>query len=263
MSVPVGFVSIVGAGPGDPELVTVRGLKRLREADAVVHDRLVPSELLAECDPGARIYNVGKIPGTTHCSFQDEINDLLIALAKEGLKVVRLKGGDPFIFGRGGEEMITLAEHNIPFEIVPGITSAIAGPAAAGIPVTHRGVSTSVTVLTGHAREGTPDHSHHDWKALARMKGTLVFLMAVENLESIVSSLLHQGRSPDEPAALIRMATTPSQESVFGTLSNIAVLALERDLRPPAVLVIGDTINVALQCMESRTEPQNTATPSS
>ncbi|MDQ3856682.1 MAG: uroporphyrinogen-III C-methyltransferase [Chloroflexota bacterium] len=239
-----GFVSLVGAGPGDPELLTLKGLRRLEEADAVVHDRLVPRELLGYCRTGAELYDVGKAPGLPSPT-QLEINALLVRLGLDGQRVVRLKGGDPFVFGRGGEEALALAEAGVPFEIVPGVSSALAAPAAAGIPVTHRGVAGAVTIATGHERAGAPDGGTHDWEALARTRGTLVFLMAVEHLETIVESLLEHGRAPDEPAALVRQGTTEEQTLLTGPLKEIHTLALASGLTPPAVLVVGPTVGLA------------------
>jgi uroporphyrin-III C-methyltransferase len=208
----------------------------------VVHDRLICPELLDHCPPEAERYDVGKAPGHHSCR-QDEINDLLVQLGRAGKRVVRLKGGDPFVFGRGSEEALALAAAGIPFEIVPGVSSAIAVPAAAGIPVTHRGLAPSVTIATGHPRaDGADDH---DWVSLARLRGTLVFLMAVENLEHIVEQLLTHGRCGDEPAAMIQSGTTSRQRSVFAPLRTIAHTARDAEIRPPAVLVVGATVELA------------------
>ncbi len=240
----IGLVSLVGAGPGDPELMTLKGLRRLREADAVVYDRLVCRELLEECRPGAELYDAGKAPGTgRHGAGQEATNRLLVTLARQGKSVVRLKGGDPYVFGRGGEEALALVRAGVRFEVVPGVSSALAAPAAVGIPVTHRGIARSVTIATGHdSRDGD---GGHDWEALARSGGTLVFLMPVEHLESIAARLLEHGRSPAEPAALVRWATTPEQEVVFAPLSGIAEAAARASLRPPATLVVGPTVALA------------------
>ncbi|MDP9350576.1 MAG: uroporphyrinogen-III C-methyltransferase [Chloroflexota bacterium] len=239
---PRGFVSLVGAGPGDPELLTLRALKRLRQAEAVVYDRLIAPELLDHCPPTAERHDVGKIPGRHGHGRQEEINSLLVSLGEAGKRVVRLKGGDPFVFGRGGEEALALAEAGVPFETVPGVSSALAAPAAAGIPVTHRGLSTSVTIATGHPRTGGPEDAGHDWAALAAMRGTLVFLMAVENLEHITGRLLDHGRPTDEPAALVRWGTTSQQTVLTASLGRIATVAREREIQPPAVLVVGPTV---------------------
>jgi uroporphyrin-III C-methyltransferase len=242
-----GFVSLVGAGPGDPELITVRGLARLRAADAVVYDRLVAPELLDHCRAETRRYDVGKTPGQPGRGRQEEINALLISLAHEGLQVVRLKGGDPLVFGRGGEEALALAEADVPFEIVPGITSAFAAPAAAGIPVTHRGLAASVTVIAGQGASGEQDGAGHDWHALAHMRGTLVFLMAVENLERIVARLLAHGRPANEPASLVRWGTTERQEVIVAPLGEITERARNAGMMPPAVLVVGPGVEIAAQ----------------
>ncbi len=238
-----GFVSLVGAGPGDPELLTVRGLRRIQAADAVVHDRLVAAEVLAQCRPDAERYDVGNVPGG-HAHRQAEIDALLVRLARAGKRVVRLKGGDPFVFGRGGEEALALVAAGIPFEVVPGVTSALAAPASAGIPVTHRGLARSVTIATGRlgARSGDEEH---DWEALAKLGGTLVFLMAVERLEQIVGQLLGYGRPPGEPAAMVRWATTARQETLLAPLGEIVQATRARGLQPPAVLVVGPSVALA------------------
>ncbi len=238
MSRPIiGKVYLVGAGPGDPGLITVRGLKLLRKADVVVYDRLVNPSLLDEAPKGATRIFVGKLTGF-HTLPQKEINDLLITHARCSRQVVRLKGGDPFIFGRGGEEAEALAEAGIPFAIVPGVTSAVAVPAFAGIPLTHRGLSSSFAVITGH--EACKAQSSVDWGRLATAVDTLVVLMGIKNLPEIVSKLLSHGRSPETPVALIRWGTTEGQEVVTGTLANIIdkVGALE----PPVVAVIGEVV---------------------
>lgn len=241
----VGFVSLVGAGPGDPELLTVKGLRRLREADAVVYDRLVSPELLELCSPGAQLLDVGKTPGRHGQGRQEEISALLVRLAQAGLRVVRLKGGDPFVFGRGGEEALALAEAGVPFEVVPGISSALAAPLAAGIPVTHRGISTSVTIAAGHEGRGSSRTDQHDWEALARMRGTLVFLMPVETLDHIADQLIAHGRAPAEPAALVHWATTPEQRTVVSDLGGIADAARAEGMTSPSVLVVGETVGLA------------------
>ncbi|MBV9169665.1 MAG: uroporphyrinogen-III C-methyltransferase [Chloroflexi bacterium] len=237
---PRGLVSLVGAGPGDPELLTLRAVRRLQAADAVVYDRLVSPAVLDYAAPNAERIPVGKAPGG-HGASQQDIHSLLLRLARDGRRVVRLKGGDPFVFGRGGEEALALARAGIPFEIVPGVSSALAAPAAAGIPVTHRGVSASVTVTTGHS----PDE--HDWASLARMQGTLVFLMAVANLERIADELIDHGRAPNEPAALIEWASTPRQRVVTGPLNGIAAQARTQAVAAPAVLVVGPTAALSSQ----------------
>jgi uroporphyrin-III C-methyltransferase/precorrin-2 dehydrogenase/sirohydrochlorin ferrochelatase len=231
---PRGLVSLVGAGPGDPELLTLRAVQRLQAAEVVVHDRLVSSRVLEYAAPTAERIDVGKRPGG-HGPTQPEINDLLVELGRQGRRVVRLKGGDPFIFGRGGEETLALARAGLDFEVVPGVSSALAAPAAAGIPVTHRGLSASVTVINGH------DADQHDWAALSRGSGTLVFLMAVENLETIASRLLSHGRAVTEPTALIEWATTPRQRVVTAPLADLVETARRAAVQAPAVLVVGPT----------------------
>jgi uroporphyrin-III C-methyltransferase len=231
-----GIVYLVGGGPGDPGLITVKGLACLRRADVVLYDRLIAPELLDEAPPQAELFDVGKAP-TCHRRSQTEINDLLIEKAWEGKTVVRLKGGDPFVFGRGGEECEALARAGIPFEVVPGVTSAIAAPAYAGIPVTHRGLAHSVTIVTGH----TADASLVDWVSLPR-EGTLVFLMGVRHLPEIVDQLLAHGRAGGTPVALIERGTTPAQRVVIGALEDIVDMA--DDVQPPATLVVGEVVRL-------------------
>ena len=238
-----GLVSLVGAGPGDPELLTLRAVQRLQAADVVVHDRLVGLRVLEHAAPGAECIDVGKTPGGGGPT-QTEIN-ALVELGRQGRRVVRLKGGDPFVFGRGGEEALALSRAGVPFEIVPGISSALAAPAAAGIPVTHRGLSASLTVVNGH------DADQHDWSALARSAGTLVFLMAVEHLEEIVDRLVSHGRPADEPAAVVQWATTPRQRTVSAPLRDIAAVARSEGLEPPAVLVVGPTVALSRAMREA------------
>ena len=232
-----GAVYIVGGGPGDPGLITVKGLECLRRADVVLYDRLIARELLTEVPVHAELIDVGKEP-KRHRRSQDEINALLIEKAREGKIVVRLKGGDPFVFGRGGEECQALAEADIPYEVVPGVSSAIAVPAYAGIPVTQRGVTTAFTVVAGHT--GSSDSSV-DWEAISRI-GTMVFLMGVEHLPEIVPQLIAHGRGADTPAALIQEGTTLNQLVVTGTLADI--VERSRDIRPPAVLVVGEVVRL-------------------
>jgi uroporphyrin-III C-methyltransferase len=229
-----GKVYLVGGGPGDPGLITVKGLRCLQQAEVVLYDRLIAPELLNEVHPTAELIDVGKEP-TLHRRSQAAINALLIEKARAGYTVVRLKGGDPFVFGRGGEEALALAEAGIPFEVIPGISSAIAAPAYAGIPVTHRGVSNSFTVVTGH----TADDDLTDWDALPR-RGTLVFLMGVKHLPQIVEKLIAGGWSAQTPAAIIQQAATNAQVVVSGTLANIVDRAT--GLKPPATLVVGEVV---------------------
>jgi uroporphyrin-III C-methyltransferase len=232
-----GIVYIIGGGPGDPGLITVKGLECLRRSDVVLYDRLIAQELLIEAPSHAELIDVGKEP-RRHRRSQDEINALLIEKAREGKIVARLKGGDPFVFGRGGEECQALAEAGIRYEVVPGVSSAIAVPAYAGIPVTQRGVTTAFTVVAGHM--GSADSSI-DWEAVSRI-GTIVFLMGVEHLPEIVTELIAHGRSGDTPAALIQEGTTLNQLVVTGTLADI--VENTHAIHPPAVLIVGDVVRL-------------------
>jgi uroporphyrin-III C-methyltransferase len=235
----VGKVYLVGAGPGDPELITVKGLRYLRQADAVLYDRLISPLLLQETRPGTELIFVGKESGY-HQIPQEQINALLVEHAQRGHVVVRLKGGDPFVFGRGGEEAQTLAEANVPFEIVPGVTSAIAAPAYAGIPVTHRDFTSSVTIVTGH--KGNTSSPQVNWEALATLGGTLVVLMGVKALPRFTRELIESGMDAELPAAVIQEGTTENQRVVTGTLGNIAQRALDEGLTSPALTVIGRVV---------------------
>lgn len=233
-------VYLIGAGPGDPGLITVRGLKLIQHAEVVIYDRLVHPDIVQEAPADAlRIY-VGKETGL-HYVPQEQINALLVTHAQQGRRVVRLKGGDPFVFGRGGEEAKALVDAGIPFEIVPGVSSAIAVPAYAGIPVTHRKVATSFAVVTGH-EEGGKDIASRDWAALATTVDTLVILMGVKGLSKIVDQLLAHGRSPETPVAMIHWGTTSEQQTVTGTLADIIAKATAAGLEPPVVTVIGEVV---------------------
>jgi len=223
-------ISLVGAGPGDPELLTVRGLRRLQDADVVVHDALVGTGVLVLARANAEMIDVGKRPGAP--VPQELINSLLVQLGKSGRNIVRLKGGDPFVFGRGGEEALALIEAGLDFEIVPGVSSVVAAPAAAGIPVTHRGVSASFTVVTGHRQRGEPSVN---WHALAQAGGTIVVLMGVSQRATIATALIEGGLSPDTPVAAIRDATSTQQHVVRCALCELATTAVES----PATIVIG------------------------
>ncbi|HEX6033159.1 MAG TPA: uroporphyrinogen-III C-methyltransferase [Anaerolineales bacterium] len=240
LSPTTGIVYIVGGGPGDPGLITVKGLECLRRADVVLYDRLIPRELLTEVSTHAELIDVGKEP-KRHRRSQDEINALLIEKAREGKIVVRLKGGDPFVFGRGGEECQALVEAGICYEVVPGVSSALAVPAYAGIPVTQRGVTTAFTVVAGHTGSA---ESGIDWAAISRI-GTIVFLMGVEHLPEIVSQLIVHGREANTPAALIQEGTTLNQFVVTGTLEDI--VEKSREIRPPAVFVVGEVVRLHQQ----------------
>jgi uroporphyrin-III C-methyltransferase len=233
-----GKVYLIGAGPGDPELISVKGLRYLRTAEVVLYDYLVSPELLAEAPARADLVCVGKRAG--HYSMaQVEINTLMISYACAGRVVVRLKGGDPFVFGRGGEEALALAQAGVPFEVVPGISSALAVPASAGIPVTHRHYASSVTIVTGHPAD---TGEAVNWKALAELGGTLVVLMGVKSLGDFTHRLREAGLSPDLPAAVIQEGTTPRQRIVVGTLADIAERALAAGLASPATTVIGHVV---------------------
>lgn len=247
-----GKVYLVGAGPGDIGLITVKGLECLKRADVIVYDRLIDDGLLSCARPGVELIYVGK-SSTTHTREQQEINRILVDKASEDKVVVRLKGGDPFVLGRGGEEAEALSAEDIPFEVVPGISSAVAVPAYAGIPVTHRGLASSFAVVTGH-EDPSKDTSSVDWGKLAAGADTLVCLMGMGHLESIVEALLGSGKAPDTPIALIREGTTPGQRTVAGTLNTIVKQAEEADLQPPVVMVIGEVVGLKekLEWFESR-----------
>ena len=237
-----GFVYLVGAGPGDPDLITVRGLKTLQSADVVVYDRLVNPHLLAEIPAHATTIYVGKQPGprvagSSLHTGQREIEQILIREARRGKRVVRLKGGDPFVFGRGGEECQALAAAGVAYEVVPGISSALAAPAYAGIPVTQRHMATSFTVVTGHTAGA--DDCAVDWQRLP-LDGTLVILMGVRNLPHIAQQLLLHGRDADTPVAIVQQGTTAQQSVVGGTLGSIAAQAAAANVRAPAVIVVGE-----------------------
>lgn len=233
-----GIVHLVGAGPGDPRLITVLGLDLLRQADVVVYDRLVSKDLVAQARPEAEKIFVGKESGG-HSYPQEEINALLVHHAQAGRRVVRLKGGDPFVFGRGGEEALACAEAGVPWEAVPGVTSALGVPARAGIPVTHREISGGFAVVTGHCLEG----DRQDWENLARVD-TLVILMGLSRLPEIAARLLWHGRSAETPAAVIEQGTLPGERVVTGTLGTIARDAAKAGLKAPATVVIGEVVKV-------------------
>ena len=238
----VGVVQLVGAGPGDTGLITVKGLDALRRADVIVYDRLAPVELLTEAREDAKLISVGKSRGAAMLA-QSEINGLLIAEAQDGMRVCRLKGGDPFVFGRGGEEAVALAEAGVPFEIVPGVSSAIAAASYAGIPVTHRGITSSFTVVTGSEDPDSPSFGS-DWETMAKIDGTLVILMGVANISNIADSLIEHGRSPCEPSAAVYRGTSPRQRTVVGTLGDIGEKVRDADLKPPVVFVIGQVVEL-------------------
>jgi uroporphyrinogen III methyltransferase/synthase len=238
----VGTVYLVGAGPGDPGLMTVRGLDLLRRAEVVVYDRLVNPALLEEAPATALRVFVGKA-ADHHSLPQDQINELLVLHARKGRQVVRLKGGDPFVFGRGGEEAETLAAAGIPFEIVPGVSSSVAVPAYAGIPVTHRRVASSFAVITGHEDDGKGQSAVH-WDRLATAVDTLVILMGLARLPAVVDALRDNGRSADTPVALIRAGTTSTQHVVTGSLADIVERARAARLEAPVVIVVGEVVRL-------------------
>ena len=231
-------VALVGGGPGDPELITVRGRRLLAHADVVVADRLAPQELLAELGPHVEVIDAAKIP-YGRAMAQDAINAVLVDRAKEGKFVVRLKGGDPFVFARGYEEVLACADAGIPVTVVPGVTSAIAVPALAGVPVTHRAVTHEFVVVSGHLAPGHPE-SLVNWDALAAMRGTIVLLMAVERIELFAKVLLQGGRPAETPVLVVQHGTTAAQQTLQTTLADAAEDIRAEGIRPPAIIVIGD-----------------------
>jgi uroporphyrin-III C-methyltransferase len=247
-----GRVVLVGAGPGDPDLITVKGARALAGADVVVYDRLVAPLLLELAPAGAERVYVGKEPGRRAMS-QERIGAMLVERALGGEIVVRLKGGDPFVFGRGGEEVLACAEAGVDVEVIPGITSAIAAPAAAGIPVTHRGIARSFAVVTGSTAHGD---DALDLSAVATATDTLVVLMAAGTLAETCARLVAAGRRPDEPAAIVQWATTEDQRTVVGTLTRLPALAAGASVGPPATLVVGEVASLGLPGQEARSYPQ-------
>ncbi|MDP9191436.1 MAG: uroporphyrinogen-III C-methyltransferase [Acidobacteriota bacterium] len=247
-----GKVFLVGAGPGDPGLLTLRAAGLIAVADIIAIDALVSAQIAALIPPETEVVYVGKRAGA-HAMPQDEINALLIAEARKGKSVVRLKAGDPFVFGRGGEEAEELMAAGIPVETVPGISSAIAGPAYAGIPVTHRRYSTSLTIVTAHESETSTGIA---WPTLATLDGTIVFMMGLANLPLIVNKLRHHGMTAEKAIAVISKATTPDQRTVDGTLATIVDLVAKAALEAPAVIVVGDVVRLR----EARFEPLRTVT---
>jgi uroporphyrin-III C-methyltransferase/precorrin-2 dehydrogenase/sirohydrochlorin ferrochelatase len=233
-------VALVGGGPGDPDLITVRGRRLLAEADVVIADRLGPRDLLDELPPHVEVVDAAKIP-YGRAMAQEAINNALIGYARAGKAVVRLKGGDPFVFGRGMEEAQALAKAGIACTVVPGISSSISVPGMAGIPVTHRGVAQEFTVVSGHLAPDDP-RSLVDWAALARLRGTLVLLMAVERIGAIAAALIGHGRVPSTPVAVVQEGTTAAQRRVDATLDTVGAVVTEQGIRPPAVIVIGDVV---------------------
>lgn len=236
-------VVLVGGGPGHPDLATVAARRALSEADVVVADRLAPRELLSELSPDVELVDVAKLP-RGRSATQDEINRVLVDRALAGKRVVRFKGGDSFVFGRGYEEAQACAEAGVPFTVVPGITSAISVPALAGIPVTHRGVAHEFTVISGHLPPGHPD-SLVEWGAVARMRGTVVLLMAVQNLPEIAARLVAEGRPEETPVAVVCDGSMPTQRTVWSTLGEVADDLVRENVRPPAIVVVGGVVAVA------------------
>jgi uroporphyrinogen III methyltransferase/synthase len=242
VEVKSGIVYLVGAGPGDPGLITVKGLACLKQADVIIYDRLVDESILREAHREVEKIYVGKA-SRHHTLEQEMINQLLVQKAREGKVVVRLKGGDPFVLGRGGEEAKALAENAIPFEVVPGVSSAVAVPAYAGIPVTHRGVASSVTIITGHkaSEGGEPNIA---WDKIGAVNGTLVILMGLGNLAYVVDELIKNKRPPSTPVAVITHGTTGRQRCVIGTLEDIMAKVKSESLQPPSVVIVGDVVRL-------------------
>src|SRR3990172_8231418 len=236
------MVYLVGAGPGDPGLITVKGLECIRQADTIVHDRLASPELLREARPDAEIVYVGKA-SSRHARPQEDINRLLVQLARQGKVVCRLKGGDPYVFGRGGEEDEATVEAGIPFQEVPGVTSAVAAPAYAGIPVTHRDFTSGVAIFTGH-EDPNKTESAIAWDKISTGIGTLVFVMGMENLPKIVEKLQAHGRPPETPVALIRWGTLPKQETLVGTLADIVEKAKAASFTAPVIIIVGEVVTL-------------------
>ena len=243
--IKVGQVSLVGAGPGDWRLLTLGAKEVLENAEVVIYDRLASDQIMKYAAMGAEKIYVGKA-SNQHTLQQEEINELIVQKAKEGKRVVRLKGGDPFVFGRGGEEAIACLEAGVSFEIIPGVTSAIGAPAYAGIPVTHRQVAASFTVITGH-EDPTKEESSHRWEHLAHGADTLIFLMGVENLPNIQKKLLAAGKDPTTPVAFVRWGTRPNQETWITTLEKALSVRDEEGIKAPAILIIGPVVNLRNQ----------------
>ncbi len=243
LGLKTGQVVLVGAGPGDPGLLTLRGKALLARADVVIHDYLANPKLLDFAKESAERIYVGKKGGALNSEHQEKINQLLIASAKSGKTVVRLKGGDPFIFGRGGEEIEALAAASIPFEVVPGVSSAIGVPSYAGIPLTHRKMASSLTIVTGH-EDPDKTHSPFDWEKLVTGRDTLVFLMAMGNLQTITQKIIEHGKAADTPTALIQWGSYPYQKTITATLGTVVALAEETRIKPPVVMVVGEVVSL-------------------
>ncbi|MGP7817180.1 uroporphyrinogen-III C-methyltransferase [Niallia sp. 01092] len=237
-----GKVYLVGAGPGDPKLITVHGMECIQKADVILYDRLANEALLQYAKAEVELIFCGKLPGK-HQLIQEQIHELLVEKASKGKTVVRLKGGDPCVFGRVGEEAEVLAEHGIPYEIVPGITSGIAAPAYAGIPVTHRDYASSFAIVTGHGR-AEKDEDHINWSALAQGIDTIAFYMGVGNLSNICSRLIEHGKNPHTPVALIQWGTTEKQKTVTGDLTTIEKVAADAQITHPAIVLVGEVVQL-------------------
>lgn len=246
MSLEKGKVSIVGAGPGDPELITLKAIKVIKNAEVVLYDYLVNKELLNYCKPNCEIIYVGK-QNRQHTYSQEEINKMLVDLGTAGKKIVRLKGGDPFVFGRGAEEILSLKEHDIEFEVIPGITAGVAVPGAVGIPVTLRNVASSVAFFTGHQCDNHKTEIY--WDKITTGIDTLVFYMGVSQAPRIVQNLIANGKSPETPVAMIRWGTLPEQEIIKGTLGNIIAKMDEQDFKPPAIFIVGEVVAYSEQLL--------------
>jgi len=241
--VPPARVTLVGAGPGDPDLLTVKAARALAEARTVLYDHLVSKEVLKLVAPGADLVYVGK-ESAHHTLPQDAIIDLMLRLARSGRPVLRLKGGDPYTFGRGGEEAQALAEAGVPFDVIPGISAAQGAAACAGIPLTHRDHASSVLCVTGHLRSGTDETLGLDWPALARPRQTLVVYMGLASLPILSAQLIHHGMDPRTPAALVERATLPQQRTLVGTLQSLPSLAQQHEVRSPALIFIGGVVSL-------------------
>lgn len=237
-----GFVSLVGAGPGDADLLTIKALRLLKTADAVVYDRLVSADILQLIPPGVSRISVAKSPGKHNVS-QDQINEIIVNLAKAGRRIVRLKGGDPYIFGRGGEEVLALKQHNIAFEVVPGITAAAGCSAYSGIPLTHRGISRRVQFITAHFNNDEPVELN--WQSIADPDSTLVVYMGLANLPLVIHSLIEAGLSPSTPAAAVQNGTTDTQQRAIAPLEQLHKAIHEQKMKAPVMIIIGEVVSLA------------------
>lgn len=256
-----GKVYLVGAGPGDYELITLKAKRIIEDADVILYDRLIGEEILKALPEEAELIDAGKAEGVKEAEIrmnrtsQDEINEIMERYAGEGKKVVRLKGGDPFLFGRGGEEMEFLAKRNIDFEVIPGVTSALAVPASVGIPATHRAYSSSVTIITGQPAQALDKNENGEyerakvkveWEKIAKINGTLIILMGVKSLKNIVSRLIKGGKAPKTNVAIIERGTTKNQRVIIATLDEVIEKAEKKRVKPPAIIVIGDVVKMNL-----------------